>query len=61
MSAKQIVEEAITGNKIVIFSKSYCPYCKAAKSLLTSDFADLKDKIYINEYAPLPPPSQFFL
>ena len=52
MSAKQIVEDAIAGNKIVIFSKTYCPYCRRAKTLLTSDFAHLKDQIYINEYVP---------
>lgn len=53
MSAKQTVEDAIAGNKIVIFSKSYCPYCKRAKNLLTSDFAHIKDQIYIKEWAPL--------
>jgi len=53
MSAKQTVEDAIAGNKIVIFSKSYCPYCKRAKNLLTSDFAHIKDQIYIKECAPL--------
>ena len=50
MTAKQTVENAIAGNKIVIFSKSYCPYCTRAKNLLTSDFAHLKDQIYIKEY-----------
>ena len=49
MSAKQIVEDAIAGNKIVIFSKSFCPYCKRAKGLLTLDFAHMKDQIYIKE------------
>ena len=57
MTAKQTVEEAVAGHKIVIFSKSYCPYCKRAKALFTSDFANLKDQIYIKEYAS--PPSQF--
>jgi len=51
MSAKQTVEDAVAGNKIVIFSKTYCPYCRRAKNLLTSDFANLKDQIYIKEYA----------
>lgn len=53
MSAKQTVEDAIAGNKIVIFSKSYCPYCKRAKSILTSDFSHLKDQIFIRECVPL--------
>ena len=49
MSVKQTVDDAIAGNKIVIFSKTWCPYCKRAKALLTSDFASLKDQIYIKE------------
>ncbi|KAI8823712.1 glutaredoxin [Fimicolochytrium jonesii] len=36
MAAKDIVEKAITDNKIVVFSKSYCPYCNKAKKLLDS-------------------------
>ncbi|GAN07258.1 conserved hypothetical protein [Mucor ambiguus] len=35
-SPQQIVEEAIQNNKVVVFSKSYCPYCKKAKALLSS-------------------------
>lgn len=31
---KDIVEEAIATNPVVIFSKTYCPYCKAAKSAI---------------------------
>ncbi|KAG2199386.1 hypothetical protein INT47_001568 [Mucor saturninus] len=33
---KQIVEETIQQNRVVVFAKSYCPYCKKAKALLTS-------------------------
>ncbi|KAJ3225248.1 hypothetical protein HDU81_008058 [Chytriomyces hyalinus] len=36
MSAKQLVETAIASNKVVVFSKSYCPYCRKAKALLDS-------------------------
>ena len=50
---KQAVDKAIADHKIVIFSKSYCPYCARAKRLLTSEFAHLKDQIYIEEYVPL--------
>ncbi len=32
--AKQFVDAAIVDNKVVVFSKSYCPYCKMAKSAL---------------------------
>ncbi|KAI9468462.1 MAG: thioredoxin-like protein [Benjaminiella poitrasii] len=31
---QEIVEEIIKNNKIAVFSKSYCPYCKRAKDLL---------------------------
>ena len=52
MSAKQTVDDAIANSKIVIFSKTWCPFCKKAKTLLTSTFA--KDQIYIKECVPLP-------
>ncbi|KAG8765599.1 hypothetical protein FRC12_007403 [Ceratobasidium sp. 428] len=31
MGAKEKVEAAISSHKVAVFSKSYCPYCKAAK------------------------------
>ncbi|CAL1694199.1 unnamed protein product [Somion occarium] len=40
MAAKDLVENTIASNKIAIFSKSYCPYCKRAKALLTSEFPE---------------------
>jgi hypothetical protein len=52
MSAQETVEKAIAGNKIVIFSKSYCPFCKKAKDIINTEFPNLKDQIYTNEYAP---------
>ncbi|KAL4434141.1 hypothetical protein ABPG75_000582 [Micractinium tetrahymenae] len=33
-SAKQIVDQAIAGNKVCVFSKTYCPYCTKAKRAL---------------------------
>ncbi|KAK4047972.1 Glutaredoxin [Microbotryomycetes sp. JL221] len=36
MSVKAAVNEKISGQKVVVFSKSYCPYCKKAKSLFDS-------------------------
>ncbi|KAG0662128.1 hypothetical protein C6P46_003521 [Rhodotorula mucilaginosa] len=38
MSAKTAVENAIAQrkNRTVVFSKSYCPYCRRAKQLLES-------------------------
>ncbi|TPX69224.1 hypothetical protein SpCBS45565_g02552 [Spizellomyces sp. 'palustris'] len=35
-ASKELVENAIKENKVVVFSKSYCPYCKKAKKLLDS-------------------------
>ncbi|KAI8824246.1 thioredoxin-like protein [Fimicolochytrium jonesii] len=34
--AAKIVEEKINNNKVVIFSKTYCPYCDKAKALFKS-------------------------
>ncbi|KAJ3158865.1 thioredoxin reductase [Geranomyces michiganensis] len=36
MAVKSTVEDAIKNNKVVVFSKSYCPYCIKAKKLLES-------------------------
>ncbi|KAG9011275.1 glutaredoxin [Tulasnella sp. JGI-2019a] len=40
MTAKETVESAISGNKVVLFSKSYCPYCKKAKATLAEQLGD---------------------
>ena len=34
--AKAIVDEAIAANPVMVFSKSYCPYCSKAKRALES-------------------------
>lgn len=34
----QFVREAIASNKVVIFSKSYCPYCTMAKEVIEHRF-----------------------
>lgn len=41
--ATQFVTESIAADKVVIFSKSYCPYCQMAKEVSAFDF-DLKNK-----------------
>ncbi|KIY69767.1 glutaredoxin [Cylindrobasidium torrendii FP15055 ss-10] len=46
MSVKQFVEESIEGNKIVVFSKSYCPYCKRAKALLKDNYPSEEFLVY---------------
>ena len=33
-AAKEFVDNQIQSNKIVVFSKSYCPYCTTAKQTL---------------------------
>ena len=35
MSAKDTAEKLIKDNKVMVFSKTYCPYCKKAKEELT--------------------------
>ncbi|GAB2224806.1 hypothetical protein Droror1_Dr00005583 [Drosera rotundifolia] len=35
-------EELVSSNPVIVFSKSYCPYCKKAKSLLTELGASFK-------------------
>ncbi|KAI8854078.1 thioredoxin-like protein [Chytridium lagenaria] len=36
MGAKETVNTLINDNNVMVFSKSFCPYCKKAKSLLDS-------------------------
>ncbi|KAG8982852.1 glutaredoxin [Tulasnella sp. JGI-2019a] len=47
MPAREIVDSAIAGHKVVVFSKSYCPYCKPTKELLISELG--KDGVTIYE------------
>ncbi|XP_044469432.1 glutaredoxin-C3 [Mangifera indica] len=44
-SAAAFVQNSIYSNKIVIFSKSYCPYCLRAKRI----FADLHEQPFVVE------------
>lgn len=36
--ALKFITDAIASDKVVIFSKSYCPYCKMAKEVCTIFF-----------------------
>ncbi|KIP11695.1 hypothetical protein PHLGIDRAFT_17880 [Phlebiopsis gigantea 11061_1 CR5-6] len=45
MAVKDTVENAISGNTITIFSKTWCPYCRRAKALIASEFAGTKTQI----------------
>jgi len=38
-AAKQKAQQIIDENQVVVFSKSYCPYCRASKSLLNEKHA----------------------
>merc|ERR1712230_159215 len=38
-AAKQKAQQIIDDNSVVVFSKSYCPYCRASKSLLNEKHA----------------------
>ncbi|KAK9062029.1 hypothetical protein SSX86_019213 [Deinandra increscens subsp. villosa] len=44
-SPSAFVQNVIYSNKIAIFSKSYCPYCRRAKRI----FSELKEQPYIVE------------
>ncbi|KAL0952196.1 hypothetical protein HGRIS_008806 [Hohenbuehelia grisea] len=46
MSVKAFVDDAIADNKVAIFSKSYCPYCRSAKALFASNYPDIQTVIY---------------
>ncbi|KAI0286860.1 thioredoxin-like protein [Russula aff. rugulosa BPL654] len=45
MAVKDLVTQTIAENRIVIFSKSYCPYCKRAKDLFATNFPDVHVKV----------------
>ncbi|KAF8640910.1 hypothetical protein AX17_000558 [Amanita inopinata Kibby_2008] len=45
MSVKDFVDSTIADNKIVIFSKSWCPYCRNAKTLFATKYKDEAVKI----------------
>ncbi|KIJ66570.1 hypothetical protein HYDPIDRAFT_26906 [Hydnomerulius pinastri MD-312] len=40
MAANDFVDTKIKSNKIVVFSKSRCPYCKSTKSYFAKNFPE---------------------
>ncbi|GAO48347.1 hypothetical protein G7K_2520-t1 [Saitoella complicata NRRL Y-17804] len=38
-AAKTLVEKLVKENAVVVFSKSYCPFCTKAKNLLVNKYA----------------------
>ena len=51
-SAKEVVDAAIRGNRVMVFSKSYCPYCTKGKNALASVLP--KDKFVVMEIEDRP-------
>lgn len=38
------IQSEISANQVVIYSKTYCPYCTATKTLFSSKFPNLESK-----------------
>jgi thiol-disulfide isomerase/thioredoxin len=55
----RLLQNAIAQNTIVVFSKSWCPYCRRAKQLLAKDYADSDATIL--EYVSLLLDNEFVL
>ncbi|KAJ3839485.1 glutaredoxin [Lentinula raphanica] len=41
MAVKDLVESSIDENTVTIFSKSWCPHCRASKALFEREFPDV--------------------
>jgi glutaredoxin 3 len=54
MSAKtlQLIDSTIEDNFIAVFSKSYCPYCRRAKTLINNLELPEGKTVQIYEYVP---------
>lgn len=44
-SATAFIENDIANNKLVMYAKTWCPHCKAAKALLAESYPDVKSLI----------------
>lgn len=56
-AAKTKAQSLIDENAVMVFSKSYCPYCRASKKTLQS--AGAQFKVYeLNEESQYNPPSR---
>ena len=53
-SILDFIQHEIKHHDVVIFSKSYCPYCRAAKSLFRDTIGISNDKLKIHELDELP-------
>jgi len=43
---KEIVDNAVAENTVVVFSKTWCPYSKKAKALLRNKYSDAQIAIF---------------
>ena len=55
MAAQDFVDRKVRDNKVIVFSKSYCPYCKKAKQALLSLLAPEQFDVEEVRPPPLPP------
>ncbi|KAH7868715.1 glutaredoxin [Lentinula edodes] len=46
MAVQELLNSSIDENTVTIFSKSWCPYCRAAKSLFEKEYPDVPTKIF---------------
>lgn len=53
-SAKCFVETTISSKPVVVFSKSYCPFCVKAKNLFQQEIQIPADKIAVVEIESMP-------
>lgn len=47
--AQKIVEDTISSKPVVVFSKSYCPFCVKVKDLLRNEVKVPEDKLAVVE------------
>ena len=40
------LQNAVAGNTVVVFSKSWCPYCKRAKALLATEYPEVEPVVF---------------
>jgi hypothetical protein len=48
-----LLQNAIDGHTVVVFSKSWCPYCKRAKALLATEYPEVEPVIFESVEMPL--------
>lgn len=54
MEVKKLVDETIASKPVVIFSKTYCPYCVKVKKLFQDEIKIPSDKLVVMELESRP-------